>query len=240
MLFLLAACSEKQPVELPREKSGLVLRSLAYAEAENYASALDNVRKLKIIDPTNEFLYEFERIMLDSMYVAKSQKLLDSGDVQGALDVLNAALKTHGARLKNSLAAQGKLLQVLKVQSLVESLSYAQSSQEMERAARSLETLSAAVPDYAFLKPFAERKKADSEKMRRVEEGKTPFLIWCMAVDAAREKRYIEYDTLGALLEACGASEASEMVFDAMDYQNRGGEKPLDVKQNNNRKGKEK
>lgn len=224
ILVLVSGCGEDKRVEIPREKTSHLLKAFAYTDAGNPQLALDAVRYLEIIDPTDEFMADFERITLDNHYTFEAEKLLGAGRPHEALALLDSALVQYGDRLKNTLAAQGHLKTLVKTGDIIENLALARDSETIARYAATLDTLSDISPELAVFKPFAKRRAEDALKMAELEEEKSRFLLWCNAIDAERSGDYIERDLIVSMLTIMKYNDAVNDLRLDMYKLDRGGD----------------
>ena len=120
---LLAGCGEEHQAP-PSERNQLVNRSV---------SATSQGQKLLAMDPGNDYIAKLVNIQQSNSYVERAQKLVNAGDVAGALAVVEEGLKVYP--LNRTLSQlRGQLRQLRHAKMLIANMRSAKSSSAMTAA----------------------------------------------------------------------------------------------------------
>ena len=82
-LSCLASCSKSAP-ETPMERSRVLLRIFDNLERRDNEEALKSIETYRNLDPTNEFLSNFEHIVRENSVIASAKAKLDADDITEA------------------------------------------------------------------------------------------------------------------------------------------------------------
>ena len=91
---LLAGCGEEHQAP-PSERNQLVNRFFRSMETGDSVSATSQGQKLLAMDPGNDYIAKLVNIQQSNSYVERAQKLVNAGDVAGALAVVEEGLKVY-------------------------------------------------------------------------------------------------------------------------------------------------
>ena len=91
---LLAGCGEEHQAP-PSERNQLVNRFFRSMENGDSVSATSQGQKLLAMDPGNDYIAKLVNIQQSNSYVERAQKLVNAGDVSGALAVVEEGLKVY-------------------------------------------------------------------------------------------------------------------------------------------------
>lgn len=129
---LLAGCGEEHQAP-PSERNQLVNRFFRSMETGNSVSATSQGQKLLAMDPGNDYIAKLVNIQQSNSYVERAQKLVNAGDVAGALAVVEEGLKVYP--LNRTLSQlRGQLRQLRHAKMLIANMRSAKSSSAMTAA----------------------------------------------------------------------------------------------------------
>ena len=101
---LLAGCGEEHQAP-PSERNQLVNRFFRSMENGDSVSATSQGQKLLAMDPGNDYIAKLVNIQQSNSYVERAQKLVNAGDVAGALAVVEEGLKVYPTAATTGLSS---------------------------------------------------------------------------------------------------------------------------------------
>ena len=200
LLFLLAGCDySKQIPDPPHAEAALVIELLSALDNNDYQLAKKKLTRLKAID-SDEIYIESIRVRIENnLLISKAQKLLDSGDIDKAIDTLNQKISVEGE--SSALVAAFNQLETLKeIKQLTDNVLNAESAKnlavnsgKLNRAISSY-TSAKALSSFSSLKLDHARSLLITEKALAVEDLKA-------GIDIAWVQNRPYLDTMIASLE---------------------------------------
>lgn len=190
----LAACGKTRKVEIPQERSTLLLEIFSSLDRGKYDDALPLIRRYKTIDDTNDFLNKLEDLTLTNSYLVRIRALLEAGRFAEA-DTLADELLNHGqlddrSSLKQYVAALRRADELLrKMEKPLAPAALSDAADELKRVAQTL-------PQNQKLLACAQQKKADAAALEALEKDRRCVWLW---FDALEEQAAAGHEKTAAL-----------------------------------------
>ena len=165
-----SGCS-KHP-EPPFERMELVARFFRSVRNGEFDAAAQQGRKLYTLDRNNSFLLHLVTIHESNVYLRRAQKALNSGDVNGALKILDEGRKRYPDN-RTVGVCYSKVLQLRNAKKLIAAMEKAQSSAAMSASLTAATTGLGAnmTPDLArYFKRYEARINATAARERSEAE----------------------------------------------------------------------
>ena len=113
LLFLLTGCGNSNQIpDPPHIKTDLVIELLSALKNNNYQLAEKKMKRLEAIDSNNIFFGNIRITIQNNRLISRAQGLLNLGDVDGAIELLNERISVEGQN--SSLAGALNQLETLK------------------------------------------------------------------------------------------------------------------------------
>ncbi|MDD5597377.1 MAG: hypothetical protein PHV82_05500 [Victivallaceae bacterium] len=197
----LAGCGKKEAPPPPTAHT-LLVKNLFYDLSKNqYGAALKRIEKVQALDPANEFLPQFEEVILCNSRIQEAQKLLDADKISEAAKIITVTRKKYPLN-RNLMEIENelKLLESLRIN--INKLHSADSSDEMNRQISAITEMIKKYPDAGLLTPGLRLKMKDAFVRKLYEKECARFDLLCDIAAGRKAKRFEQNlnDTLLAVL----------------------------------------
>ena len=176
-LLFLCGCKKKSSSELPAASSELMIRFFASMRRGDHASAVQQGVKLYALDNSQDSVIQLVMLEQANQYVSEAQKMLNTGNLQGAVDILAEGIKRYPEN-KNLHLYHRRVRQLRNVKALIGAMERANNSASMAAALTAARIGLAANTTPALEKYFQEyEEKIAAVRSTEKKVEKTPSLI---------------------------------------------------------------
>ena len=169
-LLLLPGCGKQAPPP-PTERLDLVARFFASVKSRDFNAAMRQGVKLRSLDSHNENIARLVEIQQCNAYVGTAQKLVNEGDIRGAVSVLEKGVKRYpdNITLREILP---RVRQLRNAKNLINGMRQASNAIAMRSALTAARIGLAANETPALRRYFAayEKQIAEVEKQEKIRE----------------------------------------------------------------------
>lgn len=117
----------------PTERNSLILRFFESMSRGDAAAASVQGGKLRAMDPANDYIVELVTIQQSNAFLQKAQGEINAGNINRALEILNAGVKTYPSNRELS-RQRGRVRQLRHAKALLSEMEQAKNSAAMSAA----------------------------------------------------------------------------------------------------------
>ncbi len=164
-----SSCSRQKAPDPPKTRAELLLDIFASLKRQDHMAALNKISRLHDIDKNSVFLTEFESLERNNTYVLEARRLLAEDNIQGAVELLDGALKRHGKQ-ETLVKARASLASLSELSRLIDVLNAPRSAGTMTANANMIIQLAKTFKPAEVFVPFAEAKIREAATRSSFEE----------------------------------------------------------------------
>ena len=171
LLFLLTGCGNSNQIpDPPHIKTDLVIELLSALKNNNYQLAEKKMKRLEAIDSNNIFFGNIRITIQNNRLISRAQGLLNLGDVDGAIELLNERISVEGQN--SSLAGALNQLETLKdIKQVTDDILEAESSKEIAISSGKLNRIISSYPSAKVLSDFSNSRLNNARSLLIVERA---------------------------------------------------------------------
>ncbi len=192
-------CGKKTVPDPPLSRNRLTLEMFKNLEDNRHEQAIEKIIKLKALDPENIFLAELEESEVSNIYMSTVQQQLNSGDIDAAIQTVDAARKRHGL-YRSLIQADTELKKLKSLKESINNMLRAESSEQVFTEIELSRKIISEYPPAKALEPMLDQKSSEAAGMAKHENIRTRFSLLCDTVSMNKEKLQCA-ETMAAELE---------------------------------------
>jgi tetratricopeptide (TPR) repeat protein len=180
---MLTGCDfSKQAPDPPHAEAALVSELLSALKNKDYSLAEKKLKRLGAIDADKMYLDNIRIRLQNNLHISRAQVLLDSGDVDGAIEILNQRISIDGPNT-SLVGAVNQLEEIKSIKQLTDKVLEAESSRELAVSSGKLNRAISSYPSAKKLYEFSTsridraRSLLSIEKLLAIEDLKADIDI---------------------------------------------------------------
>lgn len=200
-LVLFSACSRRKVPPPPKVQPELLLEIYDAARKNQYETALQKIRKLRVLDPTSIVLGEMENAIQFNRMSAVVNHYLQIGNFEAALSSIQRYEKQYGfsdatTNVKNQLFVLARL------NMQIENLKNTHRADIAEAALKELDQLKKEVKISSKIENFIQNRRSMLKQMRITEHENLRHYLWAESMQQIHEGNLRTGSALTAVLAA--------------------------------------